>query len=81
MRIGFNRRARYTLTLTGDNTAEISEATPDRTSRRMMLRGTRPMGAWRETPRVGTPRHGLDQEDVSRTDRAKIREGSERDSR
>ena len=55
MRIGFNRRARYTLTLTGDDTAEISEATPDRTSRRMMLRGTRPMGAWRETPRVGTP--------------------------
>ena len=55
MRIGFKRGARYTLTLTGDDTAEISEVTPDRTSRKMMLRGTRPMGAWREAPRVGTP--------------------------
>ncbi len=74
IRIGFKRGARYTLTLTGDDTAEISEATPGRTRRSLMVRGTRPIGCLARTAPGWHTRHGLDQEDVSRTECVKSQE-------
>ena len=68
MRIGFKRGARYTLTLTGDDRAQLNEVTPERTRRTLMLRGTRPVGCLARSAPGWHTRHGAKQEDMSRVD-------------
>ena len=81
MRIGFKRGARYTLSLTGDDTAEISEVAPERTKRTVMLRGTRQRGCLARTAPGWHTQHGVPEEDLVRTDRVRTRREFEQNGR